>query len=251
MKIFQVLGNTFGNDYSIEEDENSDVGEDEFLHSETLEYVDKDEIDETGAEGETGENNKTGSDDDFGADDKDEANDNTGADDKTGADDNTGADDKTGADDNTGADDKTGADDDTGADNRNGGNDELLEDETDFKNNVVVSQNFVDNNKDFDDANMNTYNANDALSSMNEQVFQNIKQSNGVKTGFENNFAVSQNLFDDMESFGDVNINADIANDPFSTFNQQVFQNNHPNENVIHQVKKSNGFNWIGPIQTI
>ena len=227
MKIFQVLGNTFGNDYSIEEDENSDVGEDEFLHSETLEYVDKDEIDETGAEGETGENNKTGSDDDSGVNDKDEANDNTGAD------------------------DKTGADDDTGPDNRNGGNDELLEDETDFKNNVVVSQNFVDNNKDFDDANMNTYNANDALSSMNEQVFQNIKQSNGVKKGFENNFAVSQNLFGDMESFGDVNINADIANDPFSAFNQQVFQNNHPNENVIHQVKKSNGFNWIGPIQTI
>ncbi len=233
MKIFQVLGNTFGNDYSIEEDENSDVGEDEFVHSETLEYVDKDEIDETGAEGETGANNKTGSDDDSGVDDKDEANDSTGADDKTGAD------------------NKTGADDDTGPDNRNGGNDELLEDETDFKNNVVVSQNFVDNNKDFDDANMNTYNANDALSSMNEQVFQNIKQSNGVKTGFENNFAVSQNLFDDMESFGDVNINADIANDAFSTFNQQVFQNNHQNENVIHQVKNSNGFNWIGPIQTI
>ena len=195
MKIFQELDKNSGNDYSIEQDENSDVGKDEFVHSETLEYVDKNE---TGAEGETGANDETGADVDSRADD-----------------------------------------------------DELLEDKTDFENNFAVSQNFVVPDKNFGDANMNAYNANDAFSTLNEQVFQNIKQSNGVKPGFENNFAVSQNLFDNMESFGDVNINADIANDAFSTFNPQVFQNNHPNENMIRHVKSSNGFNWVGPIKPI
>ena len=247
MKIFQELDKNSGNDYSIEQDENSDVGKDEFVHSETLEYVDKNE---TGAEGETGANDETGADVDSRADDDELLEDKTDFENNFAVSQNFVVPDKNFGDANM------------NAYNANDAfstlNEQVFQNikqsngvKPGFENNFAVSQNFVVPDKNFGDANMNAYNANDAFSTLNEQVYQNIKQSNGVKPGFENNFAVSQNLFDNTESFGDANINADIANDAFSTFNPQVFQNNHPNENMIRHVKSSNGFNWVGPIKPI